>query len=1112
MKQKTIVRLTSMLLSLGLLLTATTLPTLAGTELFSQSVAKAVTDGKPNLAINATGTSNGYDTNNDGGPYIDEYANDGDLTTRWQSNIKVNGNILEEEATYTLDFHENTTMDYVKIVWEAARPSEGDGYVLMSSKNGSDWTEVSAVYTYNEQGKNEIDNDTFTDTATFDFPVTARYLRVSVFKIFDKYAPSIFEIEVYNLSGTEVKEELKSDYYIDKVNKYILNVPAEVSVSDFKSKFKSEIFVDANGSFIGTGDTVSYNNEVYTVIIFGDPSGDGKVNSTDFMQIRRKFLGLVQLDDIKLKAADVNGDGNVNSTDFMQVRRHFLGLYNIFDNMIIPDEPEEPDHLMESPTAETVVGEMLYLTASPNKAQSLCNNTGMSGIEAPNHMTAALSSTKDNQKSIVEESMYLSATTSPLTFDIGHIEALGGLFIWNYNDTARLDCGMKDVIISYSSDNKTYTELGQFTLAKCSAFDNAKYGGNVATNTVNENRAIDFGGIPARYIRITPLTNYGGNGFGLSEIRIFRHKTTPAKGDMIMGEGICQNADFNATNAANNTGISELFGTADSKETVSNNPNDMWLSTSSAKDSTFIFHLDGTYPINCIKLWNYNDPNNLGSGIKSFDLYTTTSEACNIKEVENGKDILDYSQGSWIKIGTYTLPQGTGEDSMTVSQTIRLINRHVQHIKIVPNSNYGGSGFGLSEIRVYAGTGWAVEADRNWSGLLSSSGSFRYQGNTSSNPLGDRDNGYGWIAGDGCFTTPADSDTILFTFQDSFLGNFGNYSKFDPLGHGYGDSGGFTIPTMKNMAYAVLNGKTPDPRNFQMYHELNNGLSNYHPAGNIYPEGFWLADSTVINNTLYIIAGQISGGWGNGVFDLYKQALNSDGSFNMNQSPSESVDGTSNFAIAGKGTTVTEYSFNSIYDEADDGYIYLYGEFTKNDLKRLGVARVKESDFTSMRNVTYWAGSRWSSNVNDTAAISNFIPGGEANVTYMEEGPFAGKYVHIGTENGGYGSIFGTIVIATSDSLTGPFKQPSEHKLYWSPERYQIYQSRYYERDDYYQQWNYNAKAQPAISEKGELYITYHYGVHDDRAPGWNHVSGAVTKEYEHPSFIRMFEIKNEVN
>lgn len=98
----------------------------------------------------------------------------------------------------------------------------------------------------------------------------------------------------------------------------------------------SDLGIDVYSSFSGSNVAKNFdffvkNGKVYNVLISGDVNGDGKINSTDFMQVRKAYLNLFTLTSMNSLSADVNFDGKVNSTDFMQIRRHYLGLYDIFD-------------------------------------------------------------------------------------------------------------------------------------------------------------------------------------------------------------------------------------------------------------------------------------------------------------------------------------------------------------------------------------------------------------------------------------------------------------------------------------------------------------------------------------------------------------------------------------------------------------------------------------------------------------------------------------------------------------------------------------------------------------------------------------------------------------
>lgn len=752
---------------------------------------------------------------------------------------------------------------------------------------------------------------------------------------------------------------------------------------------------------------------------------------------------------------------------------------------------------------DVLIGENLSLTSINGTADELVNDSGMSGLWSSNHLHAAFDGTTEKGAEYIDESMYATNEVNQgLFFDIGSVQALGQLCIWNYCDTSDLDSGVKDVQVLYSEDYVNFETLGVYTLAKSSAEDASEHGGCIASNLEETGLPIDFGGISARYIALIPLSNYGGSKYGLSEIRLFRHKTRPSEGDLIYTDAFTPRINSNASNLTNNTGMSVINATSASNETAGNDPLHMWYSDKGTEESLVVINFDGTYPVNTLKIWNYNDPSNLDIGIKEFEIYYTTGEACNISRTETNKDYLDFSRGSWERLGRYQLEKGTGAEALAASLTIELDNIHIQHLKIVPVSNHKGTSdeFGLSEVRAYSGQGWAIEPARLWSGVVSTSGSFKYHGNKSEDPYATRDQGEGWIGADGIFSTSlngsqlqgsVNKDSItLFTFQDSFVGNMGNYRTHNMI-HGYGNSPGFSLG-MKNMAYMFLDGNLPDVRNLQYYITLNNNLSQSHPLSNILPGSYWIGDSTVIDGKVYTVANKFQG-LALVSKDFYIQSLDESGKITMNE-------------VAIKSQTELDedlpgnMNFEPLYEEGE--YIYQYGRIDN----KLAVRRTTVEEYKTSSGWKYWNGTDWVNGAQNAAKISRRSIGNEFNVTYMKTGAFAGKYVAVYTD----GSIWGSVTCAVSDNITGPFDRLEEFSdtrtLYWATERYKMYTNKYKESNAYYTQWNYNAKSQPAISPENELLITYHFGLHDERVQPWGLFS-ACGKEYEQPTFINLINI-----
>lgn len=744
-----------------------------------------------------------------------------------------------------------------------------------------------------------------------------------------------------------------------------------------------------------------------------------------------------------------------------------------------------------------VLGEMITLKALSGGAGQLVNNSGMSGLWAANqlHNDAAMN-------------MYLTANTGEdggVILDAGRIEALGKMYIWNYNAKNDLDSGMKDIDIYYSKDSTQWYRLGtnSFELARCSEEDNEKYRGNLP-GTLNDGNStpIDFTGVPARYVKILPLTNWGGDGYGLSEIRIFKNKVSDTSGAVLTVDGFTPNSENDSIeNAFNNTGMKSL---TDMDSTHNNNEKDMWYSEGDASDSMIIINLDGNYPCGEMKIWNYNNPDNLMHGVKEFSLYYTTGDPCTI----NAKKGVNFNGGQWKKIGDYTMDMASGESEIPATLTIDLKDLHVQHLKIKIKSNFAGEdkGYGLSEIRLSLGKGWAVEPERNWDGLLSSSGLFPYQ-----NAYFDSYSPYGWLAADGIHAintgtkdnsqaqgSASEDSTTFITFQDTMQGNMKNYASFTP-NYGYD----MNHRGMVNESFLMLSGANPDPTKAQF--ALNGYSDADNKNGDLVPGAYWLADSTVVGNALYTLGNHFSGLSILGA-DLIKSEINPETGFPdfRIKYPEVLKSYNKNYQVING----VEINFDTLLEGTGENKDWIF-TFARAVGGHMVLAKIKKDDFPGYDNVLYWTGSGWSEDINvilkSEAQLTKYRPGNEFSVSYLNAAPFEGKYINVFTR----GSIDGEVQMALSDNLTSGFDIPVN--LYYAVEKYKLSQNEYknydYKGNVMFEEWNYNAKAQPAISREGELLITYHFSASE--LPTINDFGFTSTAiEYAHPAFLRLYTVE----
>ena len=200
-----------------------------------------------------------------------------------------------------------------------------------------------------------------------------------------------------------------------------------------------------------------------------------------------------------------SGDGNLGMEDGDNTDKGTEG-----------DDRDGEDHIPEEDgEKQGEIGDMLTLTALNNEHAPIVDGSGMSGADGRIHLHSA------------DAGMMYKGTGDTFVFDIGHTEKLGELHIWNYNASGDTGCGAKEVEISVSEDNENYSAPVKYTLAQASGKD-----GQSATNTLDGD-PVDFNGGSARYIRIRVLNNYGGDGIGLSALRLFRYRQQPVVGESI---------------------------------------------------------------------------------------------------------------------------------------------------------------------------------------------------------------------------------------------------------------------------------------------------------------------------------------------------------------------------------------------------------------------------------------------------------------------------------------------------------------------------------------------------------------------------------------------------
>ena len=129
------------------------------------------------------------------------------------------------------------------------------------------------------------------------------------------------------------KASIKSD------GTYLSGIALNTTANTIKSKLQSAdstatiSITNGNGNIkttekLVTGDKVTIKsgneNKTFSIVIYGDVSGDGQIKASDYVLIKNSIMGTKNLSGAYAKAADVNRDGKVKASDYVLIKNSIM--------------------------------------------------------------------------------------------------------------------------------------------------------------------------------------------------------------------------------------------------------------------------------------------------------------------------------------------------------------------------------------------------------------------------------------------------------------------------------------------------------------------------------------------------------------------------------------------------------------------------------------------------------------------------------------------------------------------------------------------------------------------------------------------------------------------
>ena len=230
------------------------------------------------------------------------------------SSLKINDKYLFETATHDKDFNIEIDNNITSVTITAEKVNEkatvnGTGSISLSGE-----TQTIPITVIAANGASRVYTINVTRVVSEDSLVSVS----SPSEILKKSEVTNDGVYIY---GNDIGTDIGS--IIDKI-KAVDNVEVLGLDKDNNEKVTG---------VITSGDKIKIKTSVeeksYTLVIYGDVNGDGKISSVDYISIKNHIMDTESLSENELKYADANKDGKVNSIDYISIKNHIMDVEKI---------------------------------------------------------------------------------------------------------------------------------------------------------------------------------------------------------------------------------------------------------------------------------------------------------------------------------------------------------------------------------------------------------------------------------------------------------------------------------------------------------------------------------------------------------------------------------------------------------------------------------------------------------------------------------------------------------------------------------------------------------------------------------------------------------------